>query len=145
MAAPEEIIYINGKAYSAKKVSISMFGETIRKGVRAINYADEDSIEGQKSIGSDYDTDFVQGDTQCTGNIVMSMALVEKLQKLVPSKRIQNLPATVITISYIEPSLEKVKHTLRTVKFLKNERNITAGSTDAINVDSPLYIGKIDW
>lgn len=135
---------INGKYYSWSSIRFNFFGLSVT-GVTAISYEEADEINPVRAVGSKQ-IGFTQDNTTASGSITLLAEELEKMQRALPKgKRIQDISAFPITVSYQDDNGLVVSHVLKGVKLSKNSRSASAGSSDAIAVEIPLFIMDIDW
>lgn len=138
-------IAINGKYRNYASVRATPFGRALTT-LKAINYERVDAITPVKAVGTTKPIGFTQGDEQYAGSVTLLSEEVDLIQKsLPPGKTLQDIPAFPIPVSYVDDSGMMVTHILIGCKFTKNSRSAEAGSSDALAVEIPLYIGDINW
>ena len=133
---------INGKSYENADITVNV-GGVILTTVVALNYGEEDSIEGVWATGRKQ-VSYGVGQIKPTGSITLLMQEMQNLIAVAPFGRIQDLPFFNITVSYTDISLVTVIHRLVKCKFKSNKIDTKTGDT-SIPVELPLFIGDIKW
>lgn len=135
---------INGRFYSWASIRFNFLGMSVNTVVK-ISYGDEDEIKGVKGVGNKK-IGYTQDNTEANGSIGLLAETFEALvRRLPPGKRIQEIAPFPITVSFVDDAGGLNSHVLIGCKIIKNSREASAGSSDAISVESPLYIHDIDW
>jgi hypothetical protein len=133
---------INGKSYENADISVNI-GGTVIAGITAINYMEEDNIEGVYGAGRKQ-VSYGVGQIKPSGSVTMLLEEVLNIIAVSPNGRIQNLPLFNITVSYTDATLVTVTHRLIKCKFKTNKIDTKSGDT-SIPVEIPLFIGDIKW
>ncbi|MDN3621345.1 hypothetical protein QWY81_17895 [Polaribacter undariae] len=134
---------INGQFYSWSSIRFNFLGSSFST-VTAIKYEETDEIKGVKGVGTKQ-IGYTQDNTETTGSISVLVETLEKIVKKVPNGRLQDIAPFPITVSYRDALGNLNSHVLKGCKFTKNSREASAGSTDALSVEIPLYIHDINW
>lgn len=135
---------INNQFYSWASIRFNFLGLSVST-VTKISYSEEDEIKSVRAVGSKK-LGYTQDNTETTGSISILAETFEALvRKLPPGTRIQDMAPIPITVSYMDAKGNLNTHVLMGCKFLKNSREASAGSSDAISVETPLYIHDIYW
>jgi hypothetical protein len=134
---------INGQFYSWSKIRFNFLGSSFST-VTAIKYEEADEINDVKAVGNKKQG-YTQDNTTTTGSISILVETIEKIAHKIPNGRLQDIPPFPITVSYMDALGNLVAHRLVGCKFTKNSREATAGSSDALSVEIPLYIHDINW
>lgn len=138
-------IMINGKFRNYANVRVTIFGRTLIT-VQKIDYEREDAIDPVNVVGSTKTAGFTQGLEKCSGSITLLSEEVDAIQKdLPPGKTLMDIPPFPISVSYVDDLGLLVSHILISCKFKKNSRSAESGSNDALKVESPLFIGDINF
>jgi hypothetical protein len=99
MSKGTEIINLFGKVIGWNDVSIVVFGRKL-EGVTAVEYSDEDEIEGIKGAGA-FDVGYGEGNSSAKFSFTISeeerRAMIASIPK---GKRIQDSAASPVVISY---------------------------------------------
>lgn len=133
---------INGKSYENADITVNIGGLPIA-GVTALNYGEEDNIEGVYGAGRKQ-VSYGVGQIKPSGSITLLMEEVQNIVAVSPNGRIQDLAPFNITVSYVDASLQPVIHRLVKCKFKTNKIDTKTGDT-SIPVEIPLFIGDIKW
>ncbi len=134
---------INGQFYSWSKIRFNFLGSSFST-ITAIKYEEVDEINDVKSVGGKK-LGYTQDNTTTNGSISILAETLEKIAKKIPNGRLQDIAPFPITVSYVDALGDLVSHVLIGCKFTKNSREATAGSSDALAVEIPLYIHDINW
>jgi hypothetical protein len=137
----ENIVMVNGRAYSAPDVKLQMFGRLVL-GWTAISYKKKQNKTNNYG-GGKYATSRGYGIEEYEASITLEMKEVERLTASAAAGSILDLPPTDIVISFINEANLLVTHTLRYAEFLENGRTIESGSTNLL-VELPLVIAGIN-
>lgn len=133
---------INGKSYENADISVNIGGLVIA-GVAALNYGEEDNIEGVYGAGRKQ-VSYGVGQIKPSGSITLLMEEMQNILAVSPNGRIQDLPFFNITVSYTDVNLVTVIHRLVNCKFKTNKIDSKTGDT-SIPIEIPLFIGDIKW
>lgn len=133
---------IRGKSYENADITVNI-GGVILTSVTAINYGEEDSIEGIWATGRKQSS-YGVGQIKPSGSITILMEEMQNILSVAPNGRIQDLPFFNITISYTDLSLITVIHRLVNCKFKSNKIDSKTGDTST-PIELPLFIGDIKW
>ena len=134
---------INGKFYSWGSIRFNFLGSSFST-VTAVKYEETEEIKGVKAVGSKQ-IGYTQGNTETNGSISILAETLERIAQKVPNGRLQDILPFPITVSYMDALGNLVTHILQGCKFTKNSREASAGNTDALSVEIPLYIHDINW
>lgn len=133
---------INGKSYENADISVNI-GGVILAGITALNYGEDDNIEGIYGAGRKQ-VSYGLGQITPSGSITLLMEEVQNILSVAPNGRIQDLPPFNITVTFTDASLQTVIHRLIKCKFKTNKIDTKTGDT-SIPVEIPLFIGDIKW
>ena len=135
---------INGKYYSWSSIRFNFLGRSVTT-VTAIKYEDADEFKDVKAVGK-AKIGYTQDNQTEEGSITLLAETLDDLQKSLPAgKRIQDIAPFDITVSYLDDVGSLVTHVLEGVKLTKNSREGSTGSADALTVEIPLFISRINW
>ena len=132
---------INGIGYSWSSISVTIGGRKL-VGIRAIEYAEEQDIEGTKGAGNK-DIEVGYGDVKLTGSITLLAYEVDALEELSPTGRLQDLEPFPIIVGFNAGGKIKV-HRLTFCILKKNGRTGKSGDK-FLEVQIPLFIGDIKY
>lgn len=137
-------VTINGQYYSYASIRFNFLGRSVTN-VQAIKYEDMDEFKDVKGVGGEK-IGYTQDNTTTEGSITLLAETLEAMQRSLPSgKRIQDIAPFDITVSYQDAAGILNTHVLERVKLTKNSREGSVGSADALTVEIPLFITKINW
>ena len=131
---------VNGQAYGWSKVQIMILGVMV-VGIDAIKYDDETEIEdgyggGDRVVRRGY------GNVKTSGSVTLHMEEIAALQRVVPSRRLQDIAEFDIVVAWKTDDGKVLSDTLKACRFLKTPRG--ASQNDKfISHEVPLIIGDI--
>lgn len=135
------MISINRTQYAWSSLSFEVLGKTV-VGIKAIKYLDEQEMENVYGAGN-YPVGQAIGAVSYEGSLTLLQAEVQELVALVPTGRIQDIPAFDITVAFVAGT-RRHKHILRSCKFKSNGVDSSQGDME-IEVEIPLLIGFIQF
>lgn len=133
---------INGRAYGWADITAAPAGVPLF-GINDIDYAEAQEMEniygaGNRPVARGY------GKVTYNGSLTLQMEELEKLQAVIPTGRLQDIPEFPIVVAYLPEGGKIVTHTLQFCRFKNNGRTIKEGDMSvATKVD--LVIGNIEW
>ena len=135
MAVPN----INGQMYAWASITFSAFGGVLRT-AQSIDYSDEEEMELIYGANK-YPVGYGTGNVNYEGSITLLLDEVQELKRLSPTRRLQDLPAFPITVSYAVGS--KRFTDIIIAKFMAY--NISTSQNDkSIPVELPLLVLSIN-
>lgn len=133
---------INGKSYEFADIILNVMGVPII-GIVSIEYEERQNMENIYGAGR-YPISRGYGKIEPTAKITLLMEEVQAIQNVSPLGRIQDIPEFDISIIYIDSAVTTVKHKLRNVRFMANNRKANTGDT-SISVELELILSHIEW
>lgn len=133
---------INGKQHEYADITVNILNVPFIT-VTSIDYSDEQSMKnvmgaGNRVVGRIY------GEFTPTATIKILAKEVESLQAVAVGGVIQNIPEFDIVVTYTDPALVPVTHTLKNCRFMKNGRTSSRGDGE-IEVELPLIISHVEF
>lgn len=133
---------INGKSYEWADIAINILGVTI-VGVTSIEYEEKQGMENIYGAGR-FPVSRGYGKVEPTAKITLLMEEVQAIMAVAPLGRIQDIPEFDISVIYLDSALVTVKHKLRNVRFMSNNRNSSSGDT-SVPVEMDLILSHVEW
>jgi len=133
---------INGRAYGWADITVAPAGVPLF-GIRNLEYTDNQEIDnvygaGNRPVARSY------GRVTYSGSVTLSMEELEKLQKVSPTGRLQDIPEFPVIVSYLPETGPVVVHKLQLCRFKNNGRNVNEGDM-SVEAKIDLAIGNIEW
>ena len=134
---------INGQAYGWSQVKVNILGRIV-VGIASISYDDDQDMEHNYGAGNRPVSEGL-GNINCTASIELFMEEIEALQKLSPTRRLQDLGTFDIIVSY-QPFNKNatVNHVLKSCRFKKNSREVAQGDMN-VSSELELLVAEIQW
>ena len=133
---------INGKSYEWADIAINILGVTV-VGVTSIDYEEKQGMENIYGAGR-FPVSRGYGKVEPSGKITLLMEEVQALMSVAPLGRLQDIPEFDISVVYLDSALVTVKHKLRNVRFMNNQRSSKSGDT-SIPVEIDLILSHVEW
>ncbi len=134
---------INGKRYDWGNIKANMLGRTVT-GITAINY--EEKVEKKNYYGAGrYPVHRGYGNYEASAKVTLYDYEVEAIQRaLGPGKRLTDVPAFDIVVSFMDNSGQVVTHVIRNAEFTGNKRELKQGDS-TFEIELELIVSHIEW
>lgn len=133
---------INGKEWEWANIVVNILGVPI-VGITSIEYGMKQNMENVYGAGSAV-ISRVYGKEEPTAKITILKSELQNLMQAAPNGVLQRIPEFDITVMYIDDVLVPVKHKIRNVRFMNNDRKSATGD-GAISVELELICSHIEW
>ena len=134
---------INGQQHSWSSIEVRML-DNIVTGITSVNY--DDSVMKENHYGAgDFPVHRGRGKYEAKASITLYNYEVEAIIAALPrGRRLQDVPAFDIVVSYLDDSNDIITHVIRNCEFNTNSRGINQGDTK-IEVSFDLICSHIEW
>ncbi len=134
---------INGQQHSWSSIEVRML-DNIVTGITSVNY--DDSVMKENHYGAgDFPVHRGRGKYEAKASITLYNYEVEAIIAALPrGRRLQDVPAFDIVVSYLDDSNDIITHVVRNCEFNTNSRGINQGDTK-IEVSFDLICSHIEW
>ncbi|WP_299212769.1 hypothetical protein [uncultured Dokdonia sp.] len=134
---------INGQQHSWSSIEVRML-DNIVTGITSVNY--DDSVMKENHYGAgDLPVHRGRGKYEAKASITLYNYEVEAIIAALPrGKRLQDVPAFDIVVSYLDDTNDIITHVVRNCEFNTNSRGINQGDTK-IEVSFDLICSHIEW
>ena len=137
-----ETVLINGTAYSWADITVNVLGTPVA-GIDAIKYSDDQEMEDNYGAGK-LPVSRGYGQIKAEASVTLHAEEVVALQKAAPGKRLQNIPAFDIIVSYLPEGGAVTTDVLKNVQFKKNARDAKKGDK-SFGIELDLIVSHIEW
>jgi hypothetical protein len=142
MAIRLEVPLINGVAYNHADIRVNIFGVVII-GVTAITYSDIQQMTPNYSTGN-LPTSAGIGQVEPQGTITLTMEEVNRLQRLAPLGKLQNIPWFDVGINYLPEDGLLVRHRLVKCRFKGVSLNSETNNSQ-IEMALELFVSDVQY
>ena len=134
---------INGQQHSWSSIEVRML-DNIVTGITSVNY--DDSVMKENHYGAgDFPVHRGRGKYEAKASITLYNYEVEAIIAALPrGRRLQDVPAFDIVVSYLDDTNDIITHVIRNCEFNTNSRGISQGDTK-IEVSFDLICSHIEW
>lgn len=134
---------INGQQHSWSSIEVRML-DNIVTGITSVNY--DDSVMKENHYGAgDFPVHRGRGKYEAKASLTLYNYEVEAIIAALPrGRRLQDVPAFDIVVSYLDDSNDIITHVVRNCEFNTNTRGINQGDTK-IEVSLDLICSHIEW
>ena len=134
---------VNGKRHSWASIRVNVLGRTV-EGISAISYSDKVEKANNYGVGN-MPVSRGRGNYEAEATITLFAYEVDAIQKSIPGKRLDEIPAFDISVTYLAEGNDKiVNHVIRNCEFQSNKRDVKQNDTN-IEIDLDLIVSHIEW
>lgn len=136
------IPFINGKQHEWADITLNIFGVPFG-GCTDIEYSEVQEMKNVMAAGTrPYGR--IYGQFTPTAKISLLAKEVEAIQAVAVGGVIQNIPEFPIIVTYTDPGLIPVVHTLKNCRFMSNGRKSSRGDGEIV-VELDLIISHVEF
>lgn len=135
--------FINGEGYSFASLRMSLLGNPLVAGFKAISYSKSQAKQNSMGIGG-LPVERTRGDITFEGSISLTVKEVIRIREAAGKKSLVDIPPFAISLSYangVDPATTDV---LEYVEFTTDAISSSQGDTEIV-VEIPMIVGDIKY